>query len=87
MTHTHASPACQSLLDQLSDYLDGELDPEVCRLIESHLRGCADCRVLVDTTRRTIHLSRQLGADRPLPDEVEARLWQAIDSSTETPAP
>lgn len=79
MTHAHATPACQSLLDQLSDYIDGELDPEVCRLIEFHLQGCADCRVLVDTTQRTIRLSRQLGAARPLPAEVEARLRRAIE--------
>lgn len=78
--HLH-SPACKSLLDQLSDFLDGELDPEVCRLIEAHLSDCPDCRVLVDSTRRTIDLSRQLGGRRPLPPAIADRLWQALDES------
>jgi predicted anti-sigma-YlaC factor YlaD len=78
--HVH-SPMCDSLRDQLSNYLDGELDPEICRVIETHLKSCDDCRVLVDTTERTIHLSRQLGRDQTLPPAVADRLWAAIDES------
>ncbi|MGA9532843.1 MAG: zf-HC2 domain-containing protein [Anaerolineales bacterium] len=81
MTERAHTPACESLLDQLSDYVDGELDPEICRLIESHLKDCTDCQVLVDTTQRTVRLSRQLGDDPTLPPAVADRLWQAIDES------
>jgi anti-sigma factor RsiW len=74
------TPACEALMGQLGDYLDGELDPELCRQLESHLGDCRDCQILVDTTRRTISLTRQLAKER-LPSAVEDRLWRAIDDA------
>jgi len=40
----------------LNDYVDGEIDPEVCTEFETHLRGCNPCRIVVDTVRKTISL-------------------------------
>ncbi len=53
---------CQELKEQLSDYLDGELDPTVCAELERHLAGCDNCRVVVDTLRKTILLYRHYSA-------------------------
>ncbi len=55
---------CRSLLDGLSLYVEGEAPPELCSEIERHLAGCSDCRVVVDTLRRTIDLYHRL----PRPD-------------------
>lgn len=64
---------CQHLLADLSDYIDGEAAASVCAEIERHLAGCDDCRVVVDTLRKTIYLYRTL--PRPmLPDATRARL-------------
>ncbi len=49
---------CQELKAQLSDYIDGELDAEVCTELERHLAGCDNCRIVVDTLRKTILLYR-----------------------------
>jgi anti-sigma factor (TIGR02949 family) len=74
--HDHAS--CQELLGQLSDYVDGELEEALCAELEAHLAGCPNCRVMVDTVRRTITLySRQ--ATTELPSEVEARLFRVLN--------
>ncbi|MBK8619062.1 MAG: zf-HC2 domain-containing protein [Anaerolineales bacterium] len=51
---THSN--CASLLGSLSDYIDGELGAELCRQIEKHIAECEDCRIVVDTTRKTIDL-------------------------------
>ena len=51
---THSN--CESLLGFLSDYVDGELGAELCREIEKHIAECEDCRIVVDTTRKTIDL-------------------------------
>lgn len=53
-------PDCRHLLAGLSDYLNGEAAAEVCAEIERHLAECADCRVVVDTLRKTIYLYRTL---------------------------
>lgn len=69
---------CQHLLGDLSAYLDGEASAELCAEIERHLAGCADCRVMVDTLRKTILLYREL----PPPDfsaEARQRLYKALD--------
>ena len=77
-THTHSN--CKSLLGTLSDYMDGELEAELCREIEKHIAECENCRIVVDTTRRTIdlvHASNQ--SQSGLPDEVRDRLFKRLD--------
>ncbi len=71
--------SCESLLGSLSEYIDGELNPELCREIEKHLAGCENCRVVLNTTRRTIDLV-QAPAEKPdLPDDVRERLFKRLD--------
>lgn len=78
MTKGHEHASCQELLGQLSDYVDGELEEALCAELEAHLAGCPDCRVMVDTVRKTITLySRQ--ATTKLPADVEARLFNALN--------
>lgn len=55
-----ATEPCHELLGQLSDYVDGALDPELCRALEAHMAGCDNCRTVVDTLSETIHLYRAL---------------------------
>lgn len=66
-------------LHELSEFIDGELAPEVCAELEQHMAGCENCRVVVDTLRRTVSLYRTLPTDPALPPEVEERLWRRFD--------
>ena len=63
---------CQTLLCLLSDYVDGELSEELCRQIEMHTAGCDNCRVVIDTLRKTISLYRASAAE-PVEIPVETR--------------
>jgi predicted anti-sigma-YlaC factor YlaD len=47
---------CKSLLGYLSDFVDGDLSEELCHEIEEHAAECQNCRVVVDTLRKTISL-------------------------------
>lgn len=71
------SDRCKYLLGQLSDYVDGELGQAVCEEIERHLADCGNCRVVVDTLRKTVMLYQWRGND-PLPGDVEERLYQVL---------
>ncbi len=73
--HNHVD--CDALLSSLSSYIDGDLAPELCREIEKHLEGCEDCRVVLNTTKRTIDLVRD-GESQPLPDDVRERLFKRL---------
>ncbi len=71
---------CHLLLEKLSDYLDGEVSAELCAEIEHHLDGCDDCRVVVDTLRKTMALYRELPQPE-LPLEARLRLYKSLDLS------
>jgi anti-sigma factor RsiW len=71
---------CPHLLENLSDYLDGEASAELCAEIERHLDGCTDCRVVVDTLRKTVALYRELPQPE-LPSEARLRLYKSLDLS------
>jgi len=73
-----AQETCRHLLDDLSDYLDGEAAAEVCAEIERHLAGCVDCRVVVDTLRKTVAVFRELPQPE-LPVETRRRLYTSLD--------
>jgi predicted anti-sigma-YlaC factor YlaD len=47
---------CESVLEQLSDFIDQETRDELCEQINDHLARCEDCQVKVDTVKRTIML-------------------------------
>ncbi len=72
---------CKELLEQICDYIDGELETALCAELERHLAGCPDCRVIVDTTRKTISLYRQFTQPLDLPAGVTDRLWQALEQA------
>ena len=66
-------------MNEISDLLDGELDPELAEAVRKHLEACPDCSVVVDTTKRTIELF--CGSEpMPLPAEVEERLRKALET-------
>ncbi len=77
-THSHASEFCRQLLGALSDYIDGELEEALCQEIEKHLNTCQDCRIVVDTLRKTILLYR-MADPAQLPEDVEERLFKALN--------
>jgi anti-sigma factor RsiW len=66
---------CRQVIDKISDYLDGELDPELVRELERHLEHCEDCRVVVDTTHKTVEIFYHT-EPAALPEDVRGRLNQ-----------
>ncbi len=64
---------CKEVIRKLSEYLDGELDPALAQDLARHLEHCEDCRIIVDTTRKTIEIYCNT-EPAPLPDEVRQKL-------------
>jgi anti-sigma factor (TIGR02949 family) len=75
----HAHSNCEKLLSSLSEYIDGELTPELCQEIEKHLSGCDNCRVVLNTTKRTIDLVHAPAEKPDLPDDVRQRLFKRLN--------
>ena len=68
---------CKDTLGILSEYVDGELDPELCAEIERHMAECGNCRIMVDTLRKTIILYRDYG-HQEVPADAKARLFAVL---------
>ena len=47
---------CEKVWLEVSNYLDGEVSPELRRAIEEHVHGCKRCTAVVDGTRNVIQL-------------------------------
>ncbi|MGQ9832620.1 MAG: anti-sigma factor family protein [Candidatus Villigracilaceae bacterium] len=73
----HPQFNCDDLLGSLSDYLDGEAQEEICRAIEAHMAECPNCRIIVDTLKKTIYLVHATAAPK-LPNDVRERLYQTL---------
>ncbi|HEX9333170.1 MAG TPA: anti-sigma factor [Anaerolineales bacterium] len=75
--HTHLK--CEELLGSLSAYIDGELGPELCQELEKHLSECDNCRVVLNTTKRTIELVHSPVEKSDLPEDVRERLFKRLN--------
>ncbi len=74
----HLHDNCKALLGSLSEYIDGELPSNLCREIEKHLEGCDNCRVVLNTTKRTIDLVHITPEEQTVPDDVRERLFKRL---------
>lgn len=68
---------CQDVIQELSDYLDAEVDAATLRKIERHLRACEDCKLIVNQTKMAIELFCD-SQPVELPTEVRGRLHEAL---------
>jgi len=69
---------CKGLLSELADYLDEMLDPALRMEIEEHLAKCKNCRVVVNTTKKTIEIFCN-SEPVPLPVDTRQRLHVALE--------
>ena len=79
--------SCRHLLESLSDYVDGTLGDALCSELERHLEGCENCRIVVDSLRKTVYLYQVTAAPPSVPEDVRQRLYRRLnlDELTEHP--
>ena len=70
---------CQSFLDDLSDYIDGDVAQEIRVTFEAHLAKCPNCWVVFDETQRTVEIVQRYDC-HPLPEKVRERLLQTLSA-------
>ena len=68
---------CRGVIAELTTYLDEAMDNVTKAELERHLDGCKKCRLIVDTTKKTIEI--YCNAERvPLPQDVHDRLHKVL---------
>jgi len=48
--------ACEEVWRQVSNYLDGDVAPELRNAMDEHVRGCSRCKAVLDGTRNVVQL-------------------------------
>lgn len=69
---------CNELIEQLSEFLDPDARAQLCREIEQHLAHCHDCKLYVDSVKKTIVIAQSGGSAPPLPIALNERLQAAL---------
>jgi hypothetical protein len=85
-TQTLISMSCDEVLEALSAYALGILEPDEQRAVQHHLATCADCRTALKPLERvTSSLAFAAPTARP-PDALKARILAATERPMPTPA-
>lgn len=76
----HNHEECRRLLGSMVDYLDGALDETLCHELEHHMSTCENCRIVVDTLRKTVEIY-QMAESQPdeIPEGVRERLFLRLN--------
>lgn len=78
MHDDHSGLDCRSAMQQLWDYVDGELTPERLSAVERHLTECAHCHPHAEFAERflaAIHASRD---QRCCPQATRQRVMEKL---------
>jgi anti-sigma factor RsiW len=72
---------CKGVIRELSNYIDGDLDPIVTKELQRHLEHCEDCTMIVNQTKKSIEI---LCDSKPvkLSDDVRSRLHATLRQKT-----
>ena len=69
---------CKEVLDNLSNYIDGEGSDELRKAIERHISRCGRCRVVFDTTGKMLKIVSDVEPFE-VPLGVSARLYARLE--------
>jgi len=76
-TERLTTPECRERIQEISDYLDGDLSPAHAAALERHLDACGCCTDFATSLRQAVLACRQAGLCQ-LPEDVRARARQRI---------
>jgi anti-sigma factor RsiW len=68
---------CNEIVEQVTAFLDGALDPADERAFVDHLAGCDGCQEYLDQVRRTVDNLGDLPPDH-LPDDARNAILAAF---------
>ncbi len=76
--------SCEDVWREVSNYLDGEVEPGLRAAMEEHVRGCSQCAAVLDGTRNVIQLYgdvRMLEVPLGFSRRLERKLEENISGS------
>lgn len=72
---------CRDVVELLTEYLEGGLDPATAATLEAHLADCRPCTAFLNTYRGAVQTTRRL-REEDLPPELRRRLLTFLRQQT-----
>ncbi len=69
---------CKQFLQELTDFLDDTLDPQLRAELTKHVNECPNCWVVCNTTEKTLKVFKGMEA-QAVPLHIEAKLMAALE--------
>ncbi|NIP30263.1 MAG: hypothetical protein GTO02_09105 [Candidatus Dadabacteria bacterium] len=69
---------CQSIVENIMDYIDNELDDKTLNALEEHIHICPECKSFVDTYNKMLRMSGDLKNKKFVTPEIRERLKNLI---------
>jgi anti-sigma factor (TIGR02949 family) len=69
--------SCLEVWRQISNYIDGDVDPNLRARMEAHFKVCAHCTAILDGTQNVVKLVAD-GVEFDLPEGFSKRLYNKI---------
>jgi hypothetical protein len=69
--------SCVEVWHELSNYVDGDVDPELRRRMEEHFKACEHCSAILDGTKNVLRLVGD-GRAFDLPEGFSDRLKKRL---------
>ena len=73
--------SCGDAWHEISNYIEGEIDPVLRMRMEEHFKVCKHCTAILDGTRNVLHLMGD-GQSFELPNGFSERLRERLENTT-----
>src|SRR5690606_10454117 len=77
-TQSAPTDTCPAVLLLFSQYLEGDISPELCTTMEAHLESCPSCSGNCDSLKRTLALCQSSAIAEEVPEKVQASVHAAL---------
>jgi anti-sigma factor RsiW len=68
---------CIELVAHVSEFLDGEMDHEIRRAFQAHLKECPRCEELLISLKKTLELAKRAPKES-LPPHIKRSIHDAV---------
>lgn len=75
MKHNHDKNRIKKMCDMLGE----DFDSPVCKEMMDQIKACPNCKVYIDTIKKTVLLCKENDCEEELPGDVNNRLMKLLD--------
>jgi len=73
------SPMHKDVYKKICDFMGEDLNAPVCKEVAEHLESCPNCKVYLDTVKKTVTICQESEKEEELPQNIKNRLFKVLN--------